>query len=476
MESALQTLRTHDVEGLNQAVEKRILTVPALYKEFLSFSVNDKLSDKTLALYASGPLEQDVILGEDKDPYSTGVYDRIGQESLSTEGIRWFYDLFRKDPDLFNRLRLIPSLKSVYPDIASDKFPQDHPWLLALIAGERYPPKNIEHLILQQLWDAKGEATEEVQSSLFGLPIIPPRVVYFLFYFRDIFPAAKKTLELIFSRTKKIIDLDLRFYKQLLIVYPKLVSEGLSPFLMALMVPTRTDLHRETLWSNEDVGRLIFSCIEQKKSYTHWVNELMDIDDESKQLLIKPACKSSIEFLNRVITVLWDNEEKGQYQPARDLFKSAPATSLQKLMRDKKQPVLVITGIYNRGFDLDDSMLYLLANHDGYILSERQVDDFLTRYRGSRQGLETILKFEKESFEHVSFGTWVAGTWFMIDTLLKWGAEIIKHNGYTMTDNDDVLIKYNRLHWVSLINRHFDSANSSYHKMLMDEVGRLYRN
>jgi hypothetical protein len=121
-------------------------------------------------------------------------------------------------------------------------------------------------------------------------------------------------------------------------------------------------------------------------------------------------------------------------------------------------------------------MLYLLANHDGYILSERQVDDFLTRYRGSRQGLETILKFEKESFGHVSFGTWVAGTWFMIDTLLKWGAEIIKHNGYTMTDNDDVLIKYNRLHWVSLINRHFDSANSSYHKMLMDEVGRLYRN
>ena len=63
MEDILSYLQEGDVEKINKAVESDKLCTSIMYKEFLSIDEPKKLSNETLALYACGPMDTDILLG-----------------------------------------------------------------------------------------------------------------------------------------------------------------------------------------------------------------------------------------------------------------------------------------------------------------------------------------------------------------------------------------------------------------------------
>ena len=468
MEEVINALKEGRIEKINQFVASQTLRTPVLYKEFLKLS-SDKLSNETLALYASGPLNIDLLLGLDKDPYHEEVIYRICNESMSMKGLRWYYNLFKKDSHLFEKLRLIEPLKSFYIEQSPST---DHTWLLALIGNQRYQPNKAYQLIIQELWDHDGVINDD-EMNVFPLGT-PSIIISFLFYFSDVLSQATKTLNKIFKNSKdKVLNLDLLWYHDFLKANPTLKNfYGLDTFPIALFDPSKTSIKRTQGWLDIDIPRIIFSCFKRNISPDRWINEL-DLSSSMKKKLL--GSMSVIEFLEKVVDIVWNNDKEQKYDIARIIFKAAPADVLREFMKQKKHPILVATGIVERGFTLDDSCLYLLANHDGYELSYKQLQDMLMRFRGTKEGLNKFIAYEMKRFNDIT-NCWHLGYYYHDERLFKAGSGIIKES-YTFDQYDvsDILIKVTFAHIELMTKKYFDQQ-SVYYDALMNETEALYGN
>jgi len=466
MKIVIEAIQQTDVEKINHMVDTNKLVNPLLYNELISSNIlENNFSLKTLALYACEPLQKDLILGSDCDPYSPNILNRFESKSLSVKGVRWFYDLFKSDESIYVKLTLVEPFKSSQKSEKSE-FPSDMAWMLSLVSDYVLPPRTEAMLLLQELWMNGGDLTEYADSTLSQFVIFPVVVIYFLFYFMDVLPNAEKSFLTLLTNIDDKIIIDARFYIDLVAKYPDISCKALDNFSIALINPSRKDIKPTPQWTDEDIGRLIYTSIEKGVSPKHWI-EFLPIESSIQTKLFK--VKTSLEFTDQFISLLWKD---GTYQVVRDVIKAAPISVFQHYMKNQQHPILVITGMYNRGFHLDDTCLYLFKNHDGYVMTRSQLDDFLMRFRGSKKGLDAIIKYELETIKDVTSCFWL-GVLYQDEKLLKCGSSLIQENGYTIYTNDDILVKVSKDYIEKCILRYFP-MHSVYYHLLHDELKRLY--
>lgn len=448
MDLAITALKTQDSKGISDAVRRGILTRPLFYKEFLELDPKDEhITVETLALYALPLLETDVIIGQDMDPYSEGIVDRISPVSMSVRGARWYYDLSKTT---YDRVRLKEPYVGTFASIET-KYPTDHTWLISLVKDDCQPERTELQMILRDIWDHQGKVDMKT-LSLF--PSIPALLIYFLFYFTDILPQAEKNLMKIFNNDSKVQDLELAFYRDLLKKYPNIESKKLNPFFVAYYNPDRTDIDvSKTDWDDEDISRLV---LKNKRWSKYWS--------------VKTTFSEDIESM---LNKLWNSNDSNKVVLARSILKALPSSYFKKWMAEKKHPIWVITGIYERGFTLDDSCLYLFDNHQGYELTMVQCEDFVMRFRGSKEVLYKIIQYELKSFGDMT-SVWHLGLYYKDAKLLKAGSGIIASEGYTQYSVDDILLIRPKEELETLTNKFFPATESMYYKLLMKELKRLY--
>lgn len=440
---------------INAATKNGRLVTPIFYKEFLDID-GLAFSNRTMALYATGPLEVDVQMGEDLDPLYLMGSHRYGRVSLSMKAARWFYSYFMKYPKLFLTIKNISPFKQNFP-----YDPSQHAtwmaWLLSLVSGYSINPRTEEQLLLDHIWRNKGKLQSGDEQSITDYDTLPPSVIYMLFYFRDVIPDALTTLSDILSKTTRMQELDVRFYIDM---YEAMTPEQFTSFMsfpvfdkyyFCLLDSSLRTNRFDYSWTDDEVARLVITHMSDVDARSYWIDQLTENED-IRQMFKRQRKVEKLVF-------------HAQQTPYGASFLSCAPLSLASLWLDR-YPKLSADILRDRGVLLNESILSLVQ----YYTSSDTITDVVNRYRGTKEGLMHLMSLDPNNPIYFYYGMVYKDENITLRgvTNIKAVKDVTTSPSYVI---DDLLLSKKASKWQSYINRYLPDMN----RFRMDVIDDLQR-
>jgi hypothetical protein len=407
---------------------------PLLYSNFLEVPF-EKYSDQSLAIFAQGPPETDLLFGYEMDSQNELSINRVNTDYLMYSFVRKVYDLWKIYPSRKAFLNLPPVSDISEPSIIQT--------LLYILNKKPLGPQKVLETVVEGVWRTQGDLPEKEIIS--ENPFLCSQLVYMYAYFEDILPKATKSLEYIL-KTFKRGDLQLN---------PGIVPVILSNHSSWAGKYQGLSLYQTTLWALRN------------RQPTPWVTSdylsTLTSIEKSRLFFVAKGKEASI-FLPNKLKVVWKGDHldflifvASKYyensdipedlEMARTFFSTAPVPLIMNIASTKKFGRLIADGIYDRNFLLDDTISYILKEKD---ISYAELNDWAARWSGSEEGLSKIVQRSLESHQQTPY-LLLAGLRMNNISIIDKGIEQIHEYGLQGYELDDLIVSTSDKTWSYLL-------------------------
>ena len=289
----------------------------------------------------------------------------------------------------------------------------------------------------------------------------------------DVLKYAKSTLQSIFKQIKNELFLEAYFIREYVQKFPNSEHPCFNPFFLCLFNPDRKTIQRQVDWSVEDTSRIVVQAFLTQKNILYWI-DFLGLPDTIREKIynndeLHQSLESFLTFLEK--ECYEDTEDRELIQLTREIFKSTPSDLLLKFMSMKRCPTLMSSAIFERGFLLDDTCMYLL-DIKSYTLTKHQIEDIIYRFRGSKKMLYKLINDEMTLYNELPLSFFL-GVYYNDQKMLKTGRTTMNKKDYELIPYDDIIIKKTKNELRSIVNAYFPNQDKN-RELVLEDISKIY--